>query len=135
MARQIIGTNIEGMPLSFLVWNTETLAVEFTRDNGNTFEVIVANNSRDDISFTSSSLSDGKLTVPECAVGSCCVIDNNGWMVMPGQQQSGTGVVLDLSGFTVTGTWKVKFVQGKTGGMTPEYVQQLATTYAIIFGS
>lgn len=90
---------------------------------------------REDQTFTSTDLSDGKLTVPECAVGSCCVIDNNGWLVMPGQQQSGANVILDLSGFTVTGTWKVKFVQGKTGGMTPEYVQQVATTYAIIFGS
>lgn len=135
MARQIIGTNIEGMPLSFLVWNTETLAVEFTRDNGNTFEVIVANDSREDIEFTSSSLTNGKLTVSECVVGSCWCVDNNGWLVLPGQQQSGTNVILDLSGFTVSGTWKVKFVQGKTGGMTPEYVQQLATTYAIIFGS
>lgn len=91
--------------------------------------------SREDISFTTDSLNDGKLTVSECSIGSCCVMDNNGNLVMPDQQQSGSDVILNLSGYTITGTWKVKFIQGRTGGVTPEYAQQMATTYAIIFGS
>ena len=91
--------------------------------------------SREDISFTADSLNDGKLTVSECSIGSCCVMDNNGNLVMPDQQQSGSEVILNLSGYTITGTWKVKFIQGRTGGVTPEYAQQMATTYAIIFGS
>ena len=90
---------------------------------------------REDISFTADSLNDGKLTVSECSIGSCCVMDNNGNLVMPDQQQSGSDVILNLSGYTITGTWKVKFIQGRTGGVTPEYAQQMATTYAIIFGS
>lgn len=91
--------------------------------------------SREDISFTVDTLNDGKLTVSECSIGSCCVMDNNGNLVMPDQQQSGSDVILNLSGYTITGTWKVKFIQGRTGGVTPEYAQQMATTYAIIFGS
>ena len=90
---------------------------------------------REDISFTADSLNDGKLTVSECSIGSCCVMDNNGNLVMPDQQQSGSDVILNLSGYTITGTWKVKFIQGRIGGVTPEYAQQMATTYAIIFGS
>ena len=115
MARQIIGTNIEGMPLSFLVWNTETLSVEYTKDNGQTFDVIVSVSSNRH-PFTSSDLSSNVLTIT--TTGNVTgVIDDSGkaWNFADEEvTYTDSTVSVDLSGVfarkgiaTPTGTWKL----------------------------
>lgn len=94
----------------------------------------LSQNSRQDIEFTLNDLQSGFLTVEDCTVGSCVVVDNVGNMIMAGQQQSGKNVIIDLSAATINGTWIVKFIQGGGSGITLQYIQEQAVQAAIIFG-
>lgn len=94
----------------------------------------LSQSSRQDIQFTSTDLQNGSLIVENCSVGSCTILDNVGNMIMAGQRQSGTNVVIDLSDVTITGNWTVKFIQGGGSGITLQYIQEQAVQAAIIFG-
>ena len=87
-----------------------------------------------DIQFTSSDLQEGRYIVENCTVGSCVVIDQVGNMIVAGQQQSGTSVIIDLSTVTITGTWTIAFIRGGGSGITLDYIQEQAVQAAIIFG-
>lgn len=85
-----------------------------------------------DFEFTTSNLVNNKLTVPSANVGSFAVEDNNGNLVMPDQKQVNADVVVDFTDWTITGTWKIKYIRGQRGprGLTGEMSE--ADTIALI---
>lgn len=70
---------------------------------------------RDDITFTSADLTEAsKLVISNCTVGGFAILDENQKQVLPDPQQVDGNVEVDFSGWTVTGTWTVKFITGGT---------------------
>lgn len=78
---------------------------------------------RDDIQFTASDVTEEhKLVISNCTVGGFAVLDENLEQVLPDPQQVGENVEVDFTGWTITGTWTVKFIQGFSvpgGSVTP----------------
>lgn len=70
---------------------------------------------KQDILFDLSDLTENKLIIPDCYVGDFAVTDNNGYRVMPDEAQSGSNVIVDFTGFSIAGTWKVHFTSISTG--------------------
>lgn len=71
---------------------------------------------RDDIQFTASDVTEEhKLVINNCTVGGFAVLDENLEQVLPDPQQVGENVEVDFTGWTITGTWTVKFIQGFSG--------------------
>lgn len=70
---------------------------------------LIKSNKREDIEFSYSDLSDGKIILSDCYAGDFSVIDNDGKRVFPDEIQSGESVIVDFSSFSVTGTWKIHF--------------------------
>lgn len=98
---------------------------------------------REDIVFTSSSLSNSKLTVENATVGTFAILDNSNSLVIPNMKQVDTSVEIDFTGWTVTGNWTIKFVSntivsggsgGGGGGVTKDEALSIAIEAAIIFG-
>lgn len=94
---------------------------------------------REDIVFTSTSLSNSKLTVENATVGTFAILDNSNSLVMPNMKQVDTSVEIDFTGWTVTGNWTIKFVSntcvsGGGGGVTKAEATSIAIEAAIIFG-
>lgn len=75
---------------------------------------------RDSIQFTASDLTESnKLVVSNTTVGSLAILDENLKQVQPDLQQVAGNVEVDFTGWTISGTWTVVFVQGSgrgTGG-------------------
>lgn len=94
---------------------------------------------REDIVFTSTSLSNSKLIVENATVGTFAILDNSNSLVMPNMKQVGTSVEIDFTGWTITGNWTLKFVSntsvsGGGGGVTKDEATSIAIEAAIIFG-
>ena len=94
---------------------------------------------REDIVFTSTSLSNSKLIVENATVGTFAILDNSNSLVIPNMKQVGTSVEVDFTGWTVTGNWTIKFVSntsvsGGGGGVTKDEATSIAIEAAIIFG-
>ena len=70
---------------------------------------------KQDVLFDLSDLTENKLIIPDCYVGDFAVTDNNGYRVMPDEAQSGLNVIVDFTGFSIVGTWKVHFTSISTG--------------------
>lgn len=77
---------------------------------------------RDSIQFTASDLTESnKLVVSNTTVGSLAILDENLKQVQPDLQQVSGNVEVNFTGWTISGTWTVVFVQGSgsgTGGAT-----------------
>lgn len=77
---------------------------------------------RDSIQFTASDLTESnKLVISNTTVGSLAILDENLKQVQPDLQQVDGNVEVDFTGWTISGTWTVVFVQGSgsgTGGAT-----------------
>lgn len=72
---------------------------------------------RDSIQFTASDLTEGnKLVVFNTTVGSLAILDENLKQVQPDLQQVAGNVEIDFTGWTISGTWTVVFVQGSGSG-------------------
>lgn len=69
----------------------------------------VALTARADLEFTSASLSENVLTVENATVAGLVVLDADGMQQLPEMTQSGTSVLIDFTGWTITGTWRVQF--------------------------
>lgn len=70
---------------------------------------------REDVIFTSSSLSSNKLIVENATVGTFAILDNSNSLVIPNMKQVNTSVEIDFTGWTVTGNWTIKFAQSGGG--------------------
>ena len=70
---------------------------------------------REDVIFTSSSLSSNKLIVENATVGTFAILDNSNSLVIPNMKQVDTSVEIDFTGWTVTGNWTIKFAQSGGG--------------------
>ena len=67
---------------------------------------------RNDIQFTAADLTDEHtLVLSNCTVGEVAVLDDNLKQVLPDLQQIDGNVSADFTGWTITGTWTVKFIQ------------------------
>lgn len=89
----------------------------------------------EDYPFTNSDLTDGKLIVSEAVVGGFSIEDNEGKLIMPSQKRITGGVEVELSAFTVSGSWRVRFFRGKPGENTTGGISsQDAMIYALTFG-
>ena len=64
---------------------------------------------RANIEFTSASLSANVLTVENATIAGLVVLDADGMQQLPEMTQSGTSVLIDFTGWTVSGTWRVQF--------------------------
>lgn len=72
---------------------------------------------RDSIQFTASDLTENnKLVVSNTTVGSLAILDENLKQVQPDLQQVAGNVEVDFTGWTISGTWTVVFVQGSGSG-------------------
>lgn len=72
---------------------------------------------RDSIQFTASNLTENnKLVVSNTTVGSLAILDENLKQVQPDLQQVAGNVEVDFTGWTISGTWTVVFVQGSGSG-------------------
>lgn len=72
---------------------------------------------RDSIPFTASDLTESnKLVVSNTTVGSLAILDENLKQVQPDLQQVAGNVEVDFTGWTISGTWTVVFVQGSGSG-------------------
>lgn len=72
---------------------------------------------RDSIQFTASDLTESnKLVVSNTTVGSLAILDENLKQVQPDLQQAAGNVEVDFTGWTISGTWTVVFVQGSGSG-------------------
>lgn len=72
---------------------------------------------RDSIQFTASDLTENnKLVVSNTTVGSLAILDENLKQVQPDLQQVDGNVEVDFTGWTISGTWTVVFVQGSGSG-------------------
>lgn len=93
-------------------WNNSIKAWEYSND-GVGYVAIGSGggggSSQEDLEFNNSSLITNKLTVNGTA-GVKAVVDNNGFQVIPTQIRYLTETTeVDLTGFDVIGTWKLKF--------------------------
>lgn len=71
---------------------------------------------RNDISFTTADLTEeNKLVISNCTVGGFAILDENQKQVFPDPQQVAGNVEIDFTGWTITGTWTVKFISGGSG--------------------
>lgn len=69
-----------------------------------------------DYTFTSSNLENNKLIVSGVSLGGFVVEDNGGNIVYPDMKAiSENQVEVDFTGWTITGTWIVRFARGKQG--------------------
>lgn len=72
---------------------------------------------RDSIQFTASDLTENnKLVVSNTTVGSLAILDEHLKQVQPDLQQVAGNVEVDFTGWTISGTWTVVFVQGSGSG-------------------
>lgn len=72
---------------------------------------------RDSIQFTASDLTESnKLVISNTTVGSLAILDENLKQVQPDLQQVDGNVEVDFTGWTISGTWTVVFVQGSGSG-------------------
>lgn len=72
---------------------------------------------RDSIQFTASDLTESnKLVVSNTTVGSLAILDENLKQVQPDLQQVAGNVEVYFTGWTISGTWTVVFVQGSGSG-------------------
>lgn len=72
---------------------------------------------RDSIQFTASDLTESnKLVISNTTVGSLAILDENLKQVQPDLQQVAGNVEVDFTGWTISGTWTVVFVQGSGSG-------------------
>lgn len=72
---------------------------------------------RDSIQFTASDLTESnKLVVSNTTVGSLAILDESLKQVQPDLQQVAGNVEVDFTGWTISGTWTVVFVQGSGSG-------------------
>lgn len=85
-------------------------------DEGN-----VALTARADLEFTSASLSANVLTVENATIAGLVVLDAEGMQQLPEITQSGTSVLIDFTGWTVSGTWRVQFSNILAASGTPDY--------------
>lgn len=69
----------------------------------------VALTSRADLEFTSASLSANVLTVENATIAGLVVLDADGMQQLPEMTQSGTSVLIDFTGWNISGTWRVQF--------------------------
>ena len=76
---------------------------------------------RADLEFTSASLSENVLTVSNATIAGLVVLDADGMQQLPEMTQSGTSVLIDFTGWTVSGTWKVQFSNVLAASGTPDY--------------
>ena len=76
---------------------------------------------RADLEFTSASLSANILTVENVTIAGLVVLDADGMQQLPEITQSGTSVLIDFTGWTVSGTWRVQFSNVLTASGTPDY--------------
>lgn len=81
----------------------------------------VALTARADLEFTSASLSANVLTVENATIAGLVVLDAEGMQQLPEITQSGTSVLIDFTGWTVTGTWRVQFSNVLADSGTPDY--------------
>ena len=72
---------------------------------------------RDSIQFTASDLTESnKLVISNTTVGSLAILDENLKQVQPDLQQVDGDVEVDFTGWTISETWTVVFVQGSGSG-------------------
>lgn len=72
---------------------------------------------RDSIQFTASDLTESnKLVISNTTVGSLAILDENLKQVQPDLQQVDGNVEVDFTGWTISETWTVVFVQGSGSG-------------------
>ena len=65
--------------------------------------------SRSDLEFTSASLSANVLTVENATIAGLVVLDAKGMQQLPEMAQNGAFVLIDFTGWTIDGTWRVQF--------------------------
>ena len=75
---------------------------------------------RADLEFTSASLSANVLTVENATIAGLVVLDADGMQQLPEITQSGTSVLIDFTGWTVSGTWRVQFSNVLAPSDTPD---------------
>lgn len=75
---------------------------------------------RADLEFTSASLSENVLTVSNATIAGLVVLDADGMQQLPEITQSGTSVLIDFTGWTVSGTWRVQFSNILAPSDTPD---------------
>lgn len=89
----------------------------------------------EDISFTQSNLTNNKLILQNAVVGGFAVEDNTGQLVIPPQKRTGELLEVDFTGFTIQGTWKIRFFQGEPGVNTTGGISSNeAILYALLLG-
>lgn len=76
---------------------------------------------RADLEFTSASLSANILTVENATIAGLVVLDADGMQQLPEITQSGTSVLIDFTGWTINGTWRVQFSNVLAASGTPDY--------------
>ena len=81
----------------------------------------VALTARADLEFTSASLSANVLTVENATIAGLVVLDSDGMQQLPEMTQSGTSVLIDFTGWTISGTWRVQFSNVLAPSDTPDY--------------
>lgn len=80
----------------------------------------VALTARADLEFTSASLSANILTVENATIAGLVVLDANGMQQLPEMTQSGTSVLIDFTGWNISGTWRVQFSNVLAASDTPD---------------
>ena len=80
----------------------------------------VALTARAALEFTSASLSANILTVENATIAGLVVLDADGMQQLPEMTQSGASVLIDFTGWTVTGTWRVQFSNVLAASDTPD---------------
>lgn len=81
----------------------------------------VALTARADLEFTSASLSANVLTVSNATIAGLVVLDAEGMQQLPEITQSGTSVLIDFTGWTINGTWRVQFSNVLAASDAPDY--------------
>lgn len=81
----------------------------------------VALTARADLEFTSASLSANVLTVENATIAGLVVLDADGMQQLPEMTQSGTSVLIDFTGWNISGTWRVQFSNVLAASGTPDY--------------
>ena len=81
----------------------------------------VALTARADLEFTSASLSANVLTVSNATISGMVVLDSEGMQQLPEMTQSGTSVLIDFTGWTISGTWRVQFSNVLAASDAPDY--------------
>ena len=81
----------------------------------------VALTARADLEFTSASLSANMLTVENATIAGLVVLDAEGMQQLPEITQSGTSVLIDFTGWNISGTWRVQFSNVLAASDAPDY--------------